>query len=52
MTKATTTTQTDPKSKRCMKCGRLFETRGNKCPYCGGKLTDNKPGNNKQYLAD
>lgn len=37
---------------RCMKCGKLFETNLTKCPYCGGKLTENKPENKKQYLAD
>ena len=43
---------TAAKSKRCMKCGKLFETTVDKCPYCGGKLTENKPENKKQYLAD
>ena len=38
------------KPMRCMKCGRLFETKNEKCPYCGGKLTENKPENKKQYL--
>lgn len=40
------------KPMRCMKCNRLFETNITKCPYCGGKLTENKPENKKQYLAD
>lgn len=40
------------KPMRCMKCGKLFETDLVKCPYCGGKLTENKPENKKQYLED
>jgi len=36
--------------KRCMKCGKLILTSVDKCPFCGGKLTENTPGNKKQYL--
>ena len=49
---ATEKTKQATRSMRCMKCGKLFETKLNKCPYCGGKLTENKPENKKQYLAD
>lgn len=40
------------KPMRCMKCEKLFLTKNTKCPYCGGKLTENTPENKKQYLAD
>ena len=49
---ATTSKTEQAKPMRCMKCGKLFETNLTKCPYCGGKLTENKPENKKQYLAD
>lgn len=38
--------------KRCMKCGQLVISSADKCPFCGGKLTENKSENKKQYLAD
>lgn len=42
----------EARPKRCMKCGKRFETRQVKCPYCGGKLTEDRPDNKKQYLAE
>lgn len=42
----------EARPKRCMKCGKRFETVQVKCPYCGGKLTEDRPGNKKVYLED
>lgn len=42
----------EARPKRCMKCGKKFETVQAKCPYCGGKLTEDRPENKKQYLED
>lgn len=49
---ATAKKTAEAKPKRCMKCGKRFETVQTKCPYCGGKLTEDKPENKKQYLED
>ena len=42
----------EARPRRCMKCGKRFETRQSKCPYCGGRLTEDRPENKKQYLED
>ncbi len=49
---ATTKKEQKPvsKTKRCMKCGQLVIAASDRCPLCGGKLTENTPENKKQYL--
>lgn len=48
---ATSRKENKAKPKRCMKCGKRFETNMEKCPYCGGRLTD-KVDETRQYLAE